>query len=170
MGAELCEVSEWAEARELDWWLLDHVAHRGIQTLVRDLNAAYRATPALFATDNDPATFAWIDSNDASRNVFSFVRRAPGAPDLVCVSNFSAVPHHGYRLGLPSSGEWLEVLNTDSEGYSGSGVGNLGRIEAVDGEYQGQRSEEHTSELQSLMRISYAVFCLKKKKNTNTTP
>src|SRR3546814_14955 len=79
MGAELGQESEWAEARELDWWLLDHVEHRGIQTLVRDLNAAYRATPALFATDNDPATFAWIDANDASRNVFSFVRRAPGA-------------------------------------------------------------------------------------------
>src|SRR3546814_11339703 len=116
MGAELCEVSEWAEARELDWWLLDHVEHRGIQTLVRDLNAAYRATPALFATDNDPAPFAWIDANDASRNVFSFVRRAPGAPDLVRVSTFSAAQPHPHTLGPPPTGERSTEARVGTQG------------------------------------------------------
>jgi 1,4-alpha-glucan branching enzyme len=70
--------------------------------------------------------------------VFSFIRRGASGPDLVCVSNFAAVPHEGYRLGLPSAGPWHEVLNTDAEGYSGSGVGNLGGVIAVEGEHHGQ--------------------------------
>jgi 1,4-alpha-glucan branching enzyme len=139
MGAELGQESEWAESRELDWWLLDHPEHRGVQSLVRDLNTAYVASPALWARDHESEGFQWIDANDAGRNVFSFVRRSgDGEPDLVCVSNFAAVPHDDYRLGLPSAGEWDEVLNTDAEVYSGSGVGNLGSVTAVEGEWSGQ--------------------------------
>nr|WP_237089647.1 alpha amylase C-terminal domain-containing protein [Nocardioides dokdonensis] len=85
-----------------------------------------------------PEGFVWLDGNDAGRNTFSFVRRAEGAPDLVCVSNFSAVPHHGYRLALPATGQWNEVLNTDAEAYTGSGVGNYGAVTAVEGEHAGQ--------------------------------
>jgi len=138
MGAELGQESEWAEARELDWWLLDHPEHRGIQSVVRDLNRVYRETPSLFALDRSPDGFSWIDAHDAQHCVFSFVRRSPGAPDLVCVSNFAAVPHLTYRLGLPSSGTWAEVLNTDAEVYSGSGIGNLGSVSAVEGDWSGQ--------------------------------
>ena len=138
MGIEMGQESEWAEARELDWWLLDHPEHRGVQSLVRDLNAAYVDTSALWSMDSDPATFQWIDANDAGRNIFSFVRRDNQGADLVCLANFSAVPHHGYRLGLPSSGVWEELLNTDAETYAGSGVGNMGSIEAVEGEWSGQ--------------------------------
>ncbi|MBZ5735911.1 1,4-alpha-glucan branching protein GlgB [Nocardioides sp. TRM66260-LWL] len=143
MGGELGQESEWAESRELDWWLLDHPEHRGVHDVVRDLNAAYRETPALWSRDADPSGFAWIDANDAGHTVFSFIRRgdAPdggAASDLVCVANFAAVPHHGYRLGLPSAGRWREVLNTDAEGYTGSGVGNLGAVQAVEGAWSGQ--------------------------------
>lgn len=138
MGCELGQESEWAEARQLDWWLLEHVEHQGMQHLVRDLNAVYRDTPALFAADHDPSGFAWIDANDAQRNVFSFIRRAPDTPDLVCVANFSPTPHDGHTVGMPALGTWEEVLNTDATGYSGSGVGNLGRVEAVAGEWSGQ--------------------------------
>jgi len=138
MGAELGQESEWAEARELDWWLLDHPEHRGIQSVVRDLNRVYRETPALFAVDRSSDGFGWIDANDAQNCTFSFVRRSPGSPDLVCVSNFAAVPHLNYRLGLPSAGTWAEVLNTDAEVYSGSGLGNLGLVSAVDGDWSGQ--------------------------------
>ena len=138
MGIELGQESEWAEARELDWWLLDHPEHRGVQSLVRDLNSVYRETPALFAADTTPDGFAWIDGNDAGRNTFSFVRRAPGAADLVCVANFAALPHEGYRLGLPTAGEWREVVNTDAAAYTGSGLGNLGAIHAVAGDWSGQ--------------------------------
>ncbi|GAW50023.1 MULTISPECIES: 1,4-alpha-glucan branching protein GlgB [unclassified Nocardioides] len=139
MGIELGQESEWAESRELDWWLLDHPEHRGVQSLVRDLNTAYVASPAIWSLDHEPAGFEWIDANDAGRNVFSFIRRGSGgAADLVCVSNFAAVPHDDYRLGLPSAGEWDEVLNTDAEIYAGSGVGNFGLVEAVEGSWSGQ--------------------------------
>jgi 1,4-alpha-glucan branching enzyme len=139
MGIELGQESEWAESRELDWWLLDHPEHRGVQSLVRDLNTAYVASPAIWSLDHEPAGFEWIDANDAGRNVFSFIRRGSGgAPDLVCVANFAAVPHDDYRLGLPSTGAWDEVLNTDAEIYTGSGVGNFGLVEAVEGTWSGQ--------------------------------
>jgi 1,4-alpha-glucan branching enzyme len=139
MGIELGQESEWAESRELDWWLLDHPEHRGVQSLVRDLNAAYVGTPALWSRDSDPAGFQWIDANDAGRNVFSWLRRGPaGTPDLVCLANFAAVPHEDYRVGLPSAGEWEEIVNTDAEVYSGSGVGNFGVVTAVDGDWSGQ--------------------------------
>jgi 1,4-alpha-glucan branching enzyme len=138
MGAEMGQESEWAEARELDWWLLDHPEHRGVQSLVRDLNKVYGETSALWSRDNDPGTFSWIDANDAGRNTFSFVRRGTDGRDLVCVANFAATPHEGYRLGLPSDGVWEEVLNTDAQTYTGSGVGNLGAVNAVEGEWSGQ--------------------------------
>jgi len=140
MGAELGQESEWAEARELDWWLLDHPEHRGVHSLVTDLNRVYTDSPALWSKDDDPTGFQWIDANDAGRNVFSWIRRSRTEtdPELVCVSNFSAVPHEGYRLGLPSTGQWDEVLNTDAESYTGSGVGNLGAVEALAGEHLGQ--------------------------------
>jgi 1,4-alpha-glucan branching enzyme len=133
MGAEMGQESEWAESRELDWWLLEHPEHSGVHAMVRDMNAAYVASGALWGRDNSPEGFQWLDANDAHRNVFSFVRRSPGEPDLVCVANFAAVPHEGYRLPLPAAGRWAEVLNTDATAYTGSGVGNLGAVEAVEG-------------------------------------
>ena len=139
MGIELGQESEWAESRELDWWLLDHPEHRGVQSLVRDLNSTYVGSPAIWSRDHEPAGFQWIDANDAGRNVFSFVRHGhDGVPDLVCVANFAAVPHDDYRVGLPSAGAWDEVLNTDAEIYTGSGVGNFGLVEAVEGAWSGQ--------------------------------
>jgi 1,4-alpha-glucan branching enzyme len=139
MGIELGQESEWAEARELDWWLLEHPEHRGVHDLMRDLNRAYVDSPAIWSRDDEAASFAWINANDAGRNVFSFVRHGTeDSPDLVCVANFAATPHGDYRLGLPSAGRWDEVLNTDAAGYAGSGVGNLGTIEAVAGDQDGQ--------------------------------
>lgn len=138
MGGELGQEAEWAEARELDWWLLDHPEHRGVRDLVRDLNALYVATPALWSRDHEPDGFTWIDANDASRNVFAFVRWAADGEPLVCLTNFAAVPHHGYRVGLPRSGRWQEVVNTDAEAYAGAGVGNLGEVRAEAVEHAGQ--------------------------------
>lgn len=137
MGCEIGQESEWAEARELDWWLLDHPEHRGVHDLVRDLNRVYTGSPALWSGDDDPRGFQWIDANDAGRSVYSFIRRGDG-PDLVSVSNFRDHPHEGFRLGLPAAGTWQEVLNTDSATYTGSGVGNLGSVIAVEGEHGGQ--------------------------------
>ncbi len=130
MGVEMAQESEWAESRELDWWLLDHVEHLGVHRLVKDLNRVYKESAALWSLDQDPAGFSWIDANDSTSNVFSFLRTGRDGSRVACVANFSAVPHHDYHLGLPSTGRWDEVLNTDAESYTGSGVGNLGSVEA----------------------------------------
>ncbi|HEX3002636.1 MAG TPA: 1,4-alpha-glucan branching protein GlgB [Angustibacter sp.] len=139
MGSEFAQEAEWADAHGLDWWLLDQPAHRGVHSLVRDLNARYRELPALWSQDLSPDGFRWIDANDAAGNVFSFLRfPAVGSDDvLACVVNFSGTPHHGYRLGLPSTGRWTEVLNTDAEQYGGSGVGNLGEVVADEQSWHG---------------------------------
>ncbi|GAB2509859.1 1,4-alpha-glucan branching protein GlgB [Microbacterium petrolearium] len=133
MGGEFGQESEWAESRELDWWLLDLPDHAGVRQTVRDLNARYRETPALWARDADPAGFEWLVADDAAANVLAFARRDGDGSLLVCASNFSAAPHERYRLRLPEAGPWDEVLNTDAGVYGGSGVGNLGRIEAPEG-------------------------------------
>ncbi len=156
MGSEFAQDSEWAESRSLDWWHLDDPAHRGVLQLVTDLNARYRELDALWAHDVDPEGFQWIDANDAGGNTLSFLRYgksgAPaldggaedGAPAdesrsaLACVVNFAGTPHHEYRIGLPRAGYWREVLNTDGEGYGGSGVGNYGGVEAVAEPWHGQ--------------------------------
>ena len=140
MGSEFGQESEWAESRELDWWLLDNADHRGVHSLVRDMNGIYKDTSALWSLDTEGSGFSWIDANDSTNNVLSFIRfpKDPADGPLVCVANFSAVPHHGYRLGLPQAGSWTELLNTDADAYSGSGVGNLGTVHADQGEHHGQ--------------------------------
>jgi 1,4-alpha-glucan branching enzyme len=130
MGAELGQEAEWSEDRSLDWWLEDTPWHAGLQQLVRDLNRIYRKYPSLWALDNDPAGFEWIDANDTVHNTFSFARHDGQGHSLVSVVNFAGEPHENYRLGVPHTGTWLEVLNTDAVQYAGSGVGNLGRVEA----------------------------------------
>ena len=137
MGSEFAQDSEWSEERSLDWWLLDYAEHSTVQRLVRDLNAIYRRSPALWQTDPDPEAFRWIDANDANNNTFSFLRRAPDGSLLACIANFAGVTHEDYRLGLPRTGRWDEVLNTDAEFYNGSGVGNLGAVEAADTPWHG---------------------------------
>ncbi len=138
MGTEFAQESEWAESRELDWWLLDNADHRGVHSMVRDMNRTYREHAALWSLDTDGAGFEWIDANDSSNNVFSFLRRGSDGSVLACVSNFAAVPHERYRIGLPAAGTWAEVLNTDAEAYAGSGVGNLGAVEATLDPWHGQ--------------------------------
>jgi 1,4-alpha-glucan branching enzyme len=138
MGSEFAQESEWSETRSLDWWLLDLPDHRGVALLVKELNEVYKATPALYSQDSDAAGFAWIDANDASGNVFSFLRFGADGSALACIANFAGMPHEGYRLGLPWTGEWHEVVNTDAEAYSGSGVGNGGGVTAEAESWHGQ--------------------------------
>jgi 1,4-alpha-glucan branching enzyme len=174
MGSEFGQGSEWSEERGLDWWVLGDEFHAGVQQLVRDMNAVYRASPALWRHDTSPDGFSWIDANDAAGNVLSFLRSAaapaaaaapaetapaawapavpaPGGPalagqalaahgavTLACVANFSGNPYQKYRIGLPHAGRWLEVLNTDAGIYGGSGVGNLGAVEAAPEPHHGR--------------------------------
>jgi 1,4-alpha-glucan branching enzyme len=133
MGCELADRSEWSDIRGPDWGLLDDPAHAGVWRLVRDLNAAYRATAALWSADQTPDGFRWITADDAAGSTYSFLRFGPGRDEgwaLACVTNFSATVHESYRIGLPASGRWTEILNTDADNYGGSGVGNLGVVRA----------------------------------------
>jgi len=138
MGSEFGQESEWSEARSLDWWLLDLPDHHGVWQLIRDLNHAYRATPALWTLDAEGSGFQWIDANDAEGNVFSFLRWGADGSAVAVVANFSGGPHEGYRVGLPFAGEWRELVNTDADVYAGSGVGNFGSVMATDEPWHGQ--------------------------------
>ncbi|WP_084124007.1 1,4-alpha-glucan branching protein GlgB [Demequina sp. NBRC 110054] len=130
MGTEFAQAAEWSESRSLDWWHLDDPLHRGVQTMLRDLNGLYRNTPALWQRDSESAGFQWIDADDSEHNTIAFLRYDDAGSPVAVVVNFAGVPHEGYRLGLPRGGAWDEVFNTDAEAYGGSGVGNLGRVEA----------------------------------------
>ena len=131
MGGELGQWKEWNHDAELDWALLDHPDHAGLQRLVRDLNRLYAAEAALHRTDADPGGFEWIVGDDTANSVFVFLRKADGAPPLLCAMNCTPVPRHGYRVGAPQAGRWREVLNTDAETYGGGNLGSGGHVEAA---------------------------------------
>lgn len=132
MGSEWGQRSEWNADQSLDWFLLDHPAHLGMQQLVRDLNKVYSREPALYEVDFASHGFRWIDASNSEANVIAFLRySADGSRHLACLCNLSPVPRHGYQIGLPEAGPYLEVLNTDSEFYGGSNLGSLGEIAVV---------------------------------------
>jgi 1,4-alpha-glucan branching enzyme len=131
MGGELADEREWAHESELDWRLLDDPPHAGVHRLMVDLGALYTASPALWELDESPGGFEWIDAGNADQNVLSFVRRdAHGHPGIACIANFAPVVRYDFRVGLPLPGQWTEVLNTDALPYGGSGIGNMGTVDA----------------------------------------
>jgi 1,4-alpha-glucan branching enzyme len=145
MGGELAAPWEWSEQAELPWGLLDQREHAGVRDLVRDLNRIYRDEPALWSVDFSHEGFRWLEPNDATNNVFAFMRLSgDGARTLVCAANLSPVPRERYRVGVPKPGAWLELLNTDSVYYGGSGVGNLGAVEA---EEHGRHGQPYSAEV-----------------------
>ena len=132
MGCEFGQWSEWNHDASLDWHLLAHPLHAGLQRWVRDLNTLYRGTGAMYEVDFDPAGFEWIDCNDHQRSVLSFLRRGRDPGDaMVFACNFTPVPRHNFRIGAPRGGCWKEALNGDAPLYGGSGQGNFGGVEAV---------------------------------------
>ncbi|MGY9048095.1 hypothetical protein P775_12840 [Puniceibacterium antarcticum] len=132
MGQEFAQAKEWNHDTELDWDGAEKPNHKGIQSLVRDLNRLYAATPALHVKDCDPEGFQWIEADDAEASVFAWIRRgAPGDPEVVVISNMTPQEHTAYPLGMPSEGTWREVLNTDAAVYGGGGRGNMGSVSAV---------------------------------------
>ena len=131
MGSELGQQREWNHDTSLDWHLLDDPGHKGVQSLVRDINHLYRSRAALHQRDDDPGGFAWVEVNDSANSVFSFMRYGHALQEQMLVAgNFTPVPRWGYRLGVPQAGVWRECLNTDSAHYAGSDVGNLGSVTA----------------------------------------
>jgi len=131
MGGEIGQWGEWNHEESLDWHLLKYPPHSGLHRWVGDLNRIYRSHPAFYEMDNDPAGFEWIDCNDSDNSVFSFIRNGNQPRDLVVVVvNLTPVPRHNYRLGVPFSGFWQELVNSDATIYGGSGQGNMGGVEA----------------------------------------
>ncbi|WP_299678361.1 1,4-alpha-glucan branching protein GlgB [uncultured Roseobacter sp.] len=131
MGSEFAQGAEWNHDSSLDWHLLDNDLHKGIQTLIRDLNALYRVHPALYQQDTTPDGFEWIEENNGDESVFAWIRHGTdGTSPVLVVSNFTPVERTERRIGVPEQGRWIERLNTNSEFYSGDGRGNFGGVES----------------------------------------
>ncbi len=131
MGGEFGQWSEWYHEASLDWHLLDDPRHAALQRWVEDLNRVYRQEPAMFTQDFTPAGFEWIDCNDWEQSAITFLRKGREGEMVMVACNFTPVPRHNYRVGVPQGGFWQEILNSDAQDYGGSGQGNLGGLEAV---------------------------------------
>jgi 1,4-alpha-glucan branching enzyme len=131
MGTEFGQRREFSESRSVDWWQSAEWGHRGVQRLIKDMNAIYKEHPALWKRDTDASGFSWIDADDRGGNVFSWLRYDGEGQMIACIINFSSEPRQDHQIGLPTEGVWKEILNTDAEVYDGTGlIGNLGQVVA----------------------------------------
>ncbi len=133
MGSEFGQENEWRHDHSLDWHLLEQPRHAGIQALVRDLNRLYRTVPALHELDCEDAGFEWLVMHDAERSVFAWLRKGRHTQErCLVVVNFTPEVYRDYRIKVPFSGTWREVLNTDSALYGGTNIGNAGAVRTLD--------------------------------------
>jgi len=140
MGSEFGQCNEWYHETSLDWHLTRHHSHAGVSRWVGDLNRFYRSEPAMHEVDFEWSGFEWIDCNDSDSSILSLLRRSrSGGRIVVAVFNFTPVPRCGYRVGVPRGGFWREGLNSDASEYWGSGMGNLGGVEAQTQPFHGRR-------------------------------
>ncbi len=131
MGAEIGQWREWSHEESLEWHLLQQDSHRQLQKFVSDLNHTYRRERALHELDCEPGGFEWIDGSDSQQSTLTFLRKSRDCGEIVAAAfNFTPVPRHNYRIGVPRSGYWQEILNSDARLYGGADFGNLGGIEA----------------------------------------
>jgi 1,4-alpha-glucan branching enzyme len=139
MGCEIGQWWEWNHDDSLQWHLLDYDRHRGLQRYVADLNRLYSSQPALHQVDYDWTGFQWIDLHDSDNSTLTYFRRAKDPSDIVvCALNLTPVPREAYRMGVPTAGYYRELLNSDSEAYGGSNMGNGGGVQAEDMPWHGQ--------------------------------
>ncbi len=131
MGGEFGQWNEWDESKSIDWMVSGMDKHAGLSNLLRDLNHLYRNQPALHAFDFNAEGFQWISCDDEANSILAFLRRSLHE-SVVCVFNFTPVPRENYKIGVPESGTYVELLNTDANFYGGAGLGNAGRTEALD--------------------------------------
>ena len=141
MGSEFGQYHEWNHDRQLEWWLTDHDLHQGIMQWMSDLNELYTSNPALWNDEEDG--FEWISYDDRENSVLTY-RRIGGGNSLIFVLNATPVARENYRIGVPEPGVWQERLNSDSQAYAGSNVGNDG---AVHTDEIGQHGRPHSLEL-----------------------
>ncbi|MEX1054607.1 MAG: alpha amylase C-terminal domain-containing protein, partial [Rhodothermales bacterium] len=137
MGSEYGQESEWSHDGELEWGQIEDPRHAGILHWTKDIYRLYREHPALW--NDSPGGFEWIDFGDADNSTLSYMRRS-GDDVLLFAFNFTPVPRANYRLGVPEDGFWQEILNSDSEMYGGSGLGNFGGVESHPVRYHGRPS------------------------------
>lgn len=129
MGGEFGQLSEWYHEASLDWHLLNYPIHKQLQQWVRDLNHLYKSHPALYELDNSPQGFEWIDTHDWEQSIITYLRKSKNDGEIILVAcNFTPVPRLKYRVGVPRSGYWKEMLNSDSELYGGSNIGNYNGV------------------------------------------
>ena len=138
MGCEFGQWREWNHDTELDWHFLQYADHKGVHTLVGDLNRLYRSEKALYEQDCQPQGFQWVIGDDAGNSVYAYLRWSKEGEPLLVVANLTPVPRHGYRVGVPFSGKWAELLNSDAGVYAGSNIGNGGAVVADDVKSHGQ--------------------------------
>jgi 1,4-alpha-glucan branching enzyme len=132
MGSELGQEHEWSHDGQLDWALLEREDRGGLRRWLGDLHRLYKEEPALHERDFDPLGFEWIHPDDDVHGTLSFLRRSRSSQrPLVAVFNFTPQVLRNFRLGVPTEGNWEEVLNGDARHYGGSGQGNLGRVETT---------------------------------------
>tara|TARA_R110000744_G_scaffold160684_1_gene277000 strand:+ start:9849 stop:12092 length:2244 start_codon:yes stop_codon:yes gene_type:complete len=142
MGCEFAQRAEWNHDQSLDWHLLEHDSHKGMQTLIKDLNHTYRNIPALHELDCDGSGFEWLDSQNSAQSILVYLRKgqAGTAPALVVV-NLTPTSYENFSVGVPQPGFYRECLNTDSSIYGGSNVGNNGGVNSVNEVYAGQANK-----------------------------
>ncbi|MEM5786406.1 MAG: 1,4-alpha-glucan branching protein GlgB [Syntrophobacteraceae bacterium] len=132
MGDEFGQWDEWYHETSLDWHLLENPFNQGVLRWVQDLNALYRSEPSLHELDFSNNGFEWVDFRDAESSVIAFLRKPESTGELILVvANLTPVPRVNYRFGVPRSGFWKEMLNSDAKLYGGSGHGNFGGLEAM---------------------------------------
>ncbi len=139
MGCEIAQPEEWNHDSQINWDAGQRPDHKGVQSLVRDLNLLYRETPALHVKDCEGDGFCWVDVNDRDQSTYSFIRQGhKGDAPILVVCNFTPVERTGFRVGVPALGNWREVMNTDAAVYGGGNRGNMGGVDAQAGDWQGQ--------------------------------
>lgn len=124
MGSEFAQNDEWNESAGLQWYLTEYGEHQGVQKCVAEINALYKKVPSLWEKDTSPEGFTWLVGNDGAANVLAFARWDEQGTPFVAITNFSPMPHEKYSLPFPTTGTWIEVLNTDDLAYGGSGISN----------------------------------------------
>ena len=128
MGCEFGQGNEWNNETQLDWYVLDYPLHQGVKHLLADLNSLYKNEPALHRFDFEHQGFEWLDCDDKERSILAYSRKDEHGHVLV-ILNLTPVPRDNYRIGAPAAGAYREILNSDSEYYAGSNIGNAGLVE-----------------------------------------
>jgi 1,4-alpha-glucan branching enzyme len=154
MGGDIGQWREWHHERELDWNLTRETDHAGVQHWLRDLNRAYREIPALHEVDFSPDGFQWVDMHDSDDSVITFLRLDRAGRPVLAACNFTPVVRERYRIGVPLPGRWREALNSDAPFYGGSGVGNLGGVQARELPWHGR---PHSIEI-TLPPLGFVLF------------